>query len=61
MFRYFSPTKYSAGGSASEIWDGMGDPIFCNIDENINVQLDLPTSFVNDKQESVWKYYMSRK
>ena len=35
IFRYFNPSNYYAGGSYEEIWDNMGEDIFCNVNDDL--------------------------
>ena len=34
-YRYFNPANYYEGGSYEDIWDNMGEDIYCNVNNDL--------------------------
>ena len=34
-YRYFNPANFYAGGSYEDIWDDMGEDIYCNVNNDL--------------------------
>jgi len=47
--RYFNPANFYAGGSYEDIWDDMGEDIYCNVNNDLTVNLVLPAGFDTTK------------